>query len=98
MRFAGDGVSESNSDLIENALRLRALGKRKWLFIEHPTAGERNEVIDTLPDTCRRHGVNPFDYPMNLFARSPAARIAEIQKFKPSQWARARPTQLAPAT
>jgi transposase len=41
----GDGVLEIDSNLIENAIRPSALGKKNWLFIGHPTAGERSAVI-----------------------------------------------------
>jgi hypothetical protein len=47
-------------------------------------------VIYTLLGSCRRHGVNPFDYLKDLFTRLPAARITEIQQFTPRAWARSR--------
>jgi hypothetical protein len=76
--------------LIENAIRPSALGKKNWLFVGHPEAGERSAVIYTLLGSCRRHGVNPFDYLKDLFTRLPAARITEIQQFTPRAWARSR--------
>ena len=36
------------------------------LFIGLPGAGERSAVIYTLLGSCRRHGVNPFDYLKDL--------------------------------
>ena len=53
-------------------------------------AGERSAVIYTLLGSCRRHGVNPFDYLKDLFTQLPAARITEIRQFIPSQWAKGR--------
>jgi len=49
-----------------------------------------NAVIYTLLGSCRRHGVNPFDYLKDLFTRLPAAKITQIQEFTPAAWARAR--------
>jgi hypothetical protein len=57
------------------------------LFIGHPEAGERSAVIYTLLGSCRRHGINPFDYLKDLFTSLPAAKITEIRDFTPAAWA-----------
>jgi hypothetical protein len=44
----------------------------------------------TLPGSCRRHGINPFDYPKDLFTRLPAAKITQIKEFTPAAWAKAK--------
>jgi len=44
-------------------------------------------VIYTLLGSCRRHGVNPFDYLKDLFTRLPAAKITQIKEFTPAAWA-----------
>ncbi len=89
-RFVDDGTLEIDNNLIENAIRPSALGKKNWLFIGHPEAGERSAIIYTLLGSCRRHGVNPFEYLTDLFTRLPAAKITEIKSFTPSAWAKAK--------
>ena len=64
------------------------LGKVNFLFIGHPEAGERSAVIYTLLGSCRRHGINPFDYLKDLFTRLPAAKITQIKEFTPAAWAK----------
>jgi hypothetical protein len=56
--------------------------------VGHPEAGERSAVIYTLLGSCRRHGINPFDYLKDLFTRLPAAKIARIKAFTPAAWAK----------
>lgn len=90
LRFVDDGVLEIDNNLIENAIRPSALGKKNWLFIGHPEAGERSAIIYTLLGSCRRHGVNPFEYLTDLFTRLPAAKITEIKTFTPSAWTKAK--------
>ena len=90
MQFVDDGALEIDNNQIENAIRPSALGKKNFLFIGHPKAGERSAVIYTLLGSCRRHGVNPFDYLKDLFTRLPVAKITEIGKFTPRAWARAK--------
>lgn len=70
---------------------------KNCLFVGHPEAGERNVVIDTLPGSCRRHGVNPFDYLKDLFTRLPATKITEIRQFTPSHWAKMQSAQVVRA-
>jgi transposase len=89
-RFVEDGVLEIDSNIIENSIRPSALGKKNWLFVGHPGAGERSAVIYTLLGSCRRHGVNSFDYLKDLFTRLPGAEITEIQQFTPAVWAKGR--------
>jgi transposase len=92
-RYVEDGALEIDNNLVENAIRPSALGKKNWLFIGHPTAGERSAVIYTLLGSCRRHGINPFEYLKDLFTRLPAAKIADIQQFTPAVWAKAHSQQ-----
>jgi len=61
--------------------------------VGHPEAGERSAVIYTLLGSCRRHGVNPFDYLEDLFARLPAAKITQIKEFTPAAWAKHKVTR-----
>ena len=82
---------------IKNAIRPSALGKKNWLFIGHPTAGERSAVIYTLLGSCRRQGINPFEYLKDLFTRLPAAKITQIEQFTPRAWAKAKAVPLARA-
>ena len=51
---------------------------------------ERSAVIYSLLGSCRRHGLNPFDYLKDLFRRLPSAKITEIRQFTPTAWARAK--------
>jgi transposase len=89
-RFLDDGVLEIDNNLIENLIRPSALGKKNFLFFGHPEAGERSAVIYTLLGSCRRHGVNPFDYLRDLFTCLPSAKISQIKEFIPGMWARAK--------
>jgi len=46
--------------------------------------------IYTLLGSCRRHGINPFDYLKDLFTRLPATKITQIKEFTPAVWAKAK--------
>jgi hypothetical protein len=96
-QFVSDGFLEIDNNLIENAIRPTAIGKKNFLFVGHPEAGERSAVIYTLLGSCRRHGVNPFDYLKDLFTRLPSAKIIQIKEFTPAAWVKAREKVLVQA-
>ena len=68
-----------------------------WTSDVRPDAGERSTVIYTLLGSCRRHGINSFDYLKDLFTRLPAARITQIKEFTPAAWAKAKVKAVAQA-
>lgn len=73
---------------MENAIRPCAIGRRNWLFVGHPDAGDRPAVLYSLMASCRLHGINPLDYLRDVLTRLSGARIADIEKFIPSEWAK----------
>jgi hypothetical protein len=60
-------------NLVENAIRPSAIGKKNWLFIGHPAAGQRSAIIDSLFVSCQRHGKDPLAYLSDVLAKLPGA-------------------------
>jgi transposase len=53
------GHTEIDNNGIENAIRPSAIGKKNWLFIGHPEAGDRSAVLYSIIASCRRYDLNP---------------------------------------
>jgi hypothetical protein len=49
------GETALNSNLIENAIRPSAVGKKNFLFIGSPEAGQRSAIIYSIIVSCERH-------------------------------------------
>jgi transposase len=92
-RYVDDGRLEIDNNLCENAIRPTAIGKKNFLFIGHPEAGQRSAVIYSVLGSCRRHGINPAAYLKDVLERLPKAKISEVKSLTPSAWAKARHTQ-----
>lgn len=92
-RYVADGRLEIDNNQCENAIRPTAVGKKNFLFVGHPEAGQRSAVIYSILGSCRRHGVNPAQYLRDLFERLPKAKTSEIKTLTPSAWAQARHAQ-----
>jgi transposase len=57
--YLRDGRVEIDNNLVENAIRPTAVGKKNWLFIGQAEAGERSAIIYTIIGNCRQHGLDP---------------------------------------
>jgi hypothetical protein len=42
--------------------RPTAIGKKNWLFVGHPQAGERAAILYSILISCLRLDINPTDY------------------------------------
>ena len=84
--YLRDGRFEIDNNLVENAIRPTAVGRKRWLFIGHPDAGWRSAVIYSIIVSCRRRGINPLEYLTDVLARLPSMTITNIQSLLPGQW------------
>jgi transposase len=89
-RYLEDGRLEIDNNLTENAIRPSAVGKKNWLFIGHPEAGWRSAVIYTVIGSCRRRGIDPWEYVRDVLPRLPGMKSSEIPTIVPARWQSAR--------
>jgi len=93
--YLRDGRFEIDNNLIENAIRPTAVGRRRWLFIGHPRTGWRSAVIYSLLLSCRHRGINPQNYLSDVLGRLPSTKITEIHQLLPGHWKPAPPAHSA---
>jgi len=65
------GQAKLDNNLVENAIRPSCIGKKNWLFIGHPEAGQRSAIIYSLIVSCQRHGKDPLAYIKDILTRLP---------------------------
>lgn len=76
-----------DNNLIENAIRPSAIGKKNWLFIGHPDAGQRSAIIYSLVISCQRHGKDPLAYLKDVLSRLPAmTNRDDLTLLTPALW------------
>ena len=85
--YLGDGRVEIDNNLVENAIRPTAIGKKNWLFIGDADAGQRSAIVYTLIECCRRRGLNPFAYLRDVLTRLPNMTNHQIPTILPATWA-----------
>lgn len=84
--YLEDGRLEIDNNLLENAIRPTAIGKKNWLFVGHPAAGWKSAVIYSILGSCRRAGANPFEYLVDIFTRLPSMKASQVHELLPSRW------------
>ena len=96
--FVRHGEIEIDNNLIENAIRPTAVGKKNWLFIGGETTGQRAAVIYTLVECAKRHGHDPEVYLADILTRLPGlTNQDDLSILLPSNWQPAAPIAAAMA-
>lgn len=78
-----------HNNLLENAIRPTAVGKRNWLFVGDADAGQRGAILYTITESCRRRGIDPHAYLRDVLARLPHMTNWQIKDITPAAWAKA---------
>ena len=81
------GEVEIDNNLVENAIRPSAVGKKNHLFIGHPEAGERSAILYTLLISAKAQGVDPQTYLTSVIKRLPGADPNDLDQLTPANWA-----------
>ena len=72
------GAVQIDNNLMENCIRPTAVGKKNWLFIGHPNAGQRSAIIYSILISCARLDIDADEYLAEVFA-------IDTQLLKPEQ-------------
>ena len=84
--YLKEGRLEIDNNLIENAIRPSAVGKKNWLFIGHPEAGWRSAVVYSIVVSCRRRNIDPWKYLTDVLKRLPSLKQSELPTLLPAHW------------
>ena len=85
-RYVEDGRIEIDNNLVENAIRPVALGRKNYLFAGSHDAAQRAAVIYSLLATCKKHDVNPFEWLRDVLSRIPTHPHKQIDELLPHIW------------
>jgi hypothetical protein len=86
--YLSEGRVEIDTNLVENAIRPTAIGKKNWLFIGNAQAGHRGAILYTLIENCRRRNIDPYAYLRDVLTKLPAMTNRQIKDVTPEAYAR----------
>ena len=87
--FLENGRVEIDNNLVENAIRPTAIGKKNWLFMGTADAGQRGAILYTIIENCRRRDIDPYAYLREVLTKLPAMTNRQIKEVTPEAYAKA---------
>jgi transposase len=67
--YLKDGRIEIDNNLIENAIRPFALGRKNWLFMGSPAGAKAGSIFYSLIETCKANNIEPYRYLCTMLNR-----------------------------
>jgi hypothetical protein len=93
-RFLESGAVPMSSNFAEQSLKYPILGRKAWLFVGNPEAGETAAKLFTLTKTCTRHRIDPFAYLQDVYARLPTLSPGDLPTLLPDHWIQEHPEHI----
>ena len=85
-RYLHDGQLEIDNNLVENAIRVIALGRKNWLFAGSEQGARWGAIIYTLISSAQRHNLNPLEYLTDVMRRLPDTKLSDLYQLFPPNW------------
>ena len=91
-RYVDDPQAAIDNNAAENAIRPIAIGRKNWLFIGNRDSGAAAANIMSIICTCKRAGVEPYAYLLDVIRRLPSTKTSELESLLPTNWVKPQPT------
>ncbi|MEA1948441.1 MAG: IS66 family transposase [Thermodesulfobacteriota bacterium] len=85
-RYVEDGRFEIDNNLIENAIRPVALGRKNYLFAGSHNGAKRAALIYTLVANAKLQGLEPFAYMRDLLSQIADYPYKKLADLLPVNW------------
>lgn len=81
-----DGILEIDNNLVENAIRPLALGRKNYLFAGSHKAAQRAASIYSFFAICKKHEVNPYQWLKYTLENILDTKASELDKLYPQNF------------
>lgn len=86
MGYLEDGKYEIDNNLIENAIRPLALGRKNYLFAGSHSAAQGAAMMYSFFATCKINGVEPLAWLTDILTRIPEHKANKLHELLPQKW------------
>lgn len=89
-RYVNDGRFCIDNNLVENAVRPLALGRKNFLFCGNHDAAVRAAIVYSLVSSCKAMGVDPREWMEDVMLRIPGNENnrGALRELLPDRWAK----------
>lgn len=77
INYLRDGRLENNNNRMERAIKPFAIGRKGWLFADSVAGAEAAAIIFSFVETCKYHGVEPYDWFRYVLQQIPLCKTEE---------------------
>lgn len=89
-RYVNDGRFRIDNNLVENAVRPLALGRKNFLFCGNHDAAARAAIVYSLVDSCKALDIDPREWMEDVLLRIPGNENSReaLRDLLPDKWAK----------
>ena len=85
--FLNDPVVGPDTNIVENAIRPFAIGRKNWMFSDTARGADASANLFSLVITAKANGIDPYSYLKKVFAELPKAEIlADFERLLPDRF------------
>jgi hypothetical protein len=86
--YCTDARLNIDNNVSDRTLREFVIGRKNGLFFGSPEAGRRSAVVMSIVSSARRHGLNEYDYLVDVLYRLSDwnPRVDSLESFLPDRW------------
>jgi hypothetical protein len=84
--YLQNGRLEIDNNLVENAIRPVALGRKNYLFAGSHAGAQRAAMIYSLLGSCKQQNINPYEYLPDVLQRLPEQPMNHLAQLLPPLW------------
>lgn len=81
-----DGTLEIDNNLIENAIRPIAIGRKNYLFAGSHQAAQRSAIMYTFFGICKKQNINPTDWLNQVLNNIKSTKINQLDSLLPQKF------------
>ncbi len=85
MIYASDGELEIDNNLVENAIRPVAIGRKNYLFAGSHNGARRAAMLYSLLGTCKINNINPFEWLRLTLDKIPVHPVNRLHELLPNK-------------
>jgi transposase len=80
------GEVEIDNNLIENAMRGIAIGRKNYMFVGSEETGRKTAVLYSIIESCKRLRINTLKYLTNVLTVLPTTSQSDLENLTPAKW------------
>lgn len=84
--YLADPEVPIDTNHLERALRVIPMGRKNFLFCWTEVGAKYVGIFQSLLVTCRMHGINPYDYLVDVLQRINRLPASQVQLLTPRLW------------